>query len=317
MRCALLKQLCQNVSEMRNLLRAQTKHPRILSFEWAGEQESGSKITLYLVTEPVTPLPTLMDEIQLSGTQRSSYISLGLRQVAEAVAFLGQCKLIHGNVCWQSILVTGDLDWRLGFFDVSTDHASLGSSILMRHGSRVHACNSRCTASQPPLSTVCGTILQGPKLRGLSSCTQPALTLAPLTQHSLYRNSQAMAGHYRPGELDKGQFDGPVWAVDAWGVGCLVQEVFSGSCLRGKEHLRETGSIPAEVLADYKALLHSVPAKRLNPAKVRFGLRTHARLRGGVDAFMPCIQLPCRAQPAALRTTHACHAAAGQRLPPK
>lgn len=129
---------------LRTLSRAQTKHPRILSFEWAGEHESGSKITIYLVTEPVTPLPTLIDELQLSGTQRSTYISLGLRQVAEAVTFLGQCKLIHGNVCWQSILVTSDLDWRLGFFDVSTDHASLASSLLMRYTCPVRA--TVCTA---------------------------------------------------------------------------------------------------------------------------------------------------------------------------
>ena len=92
----------------------------------------GTKITIYLVTEPVTPLPTLMDEIQLSGKQRSMYLSLGLRQAAEALAFLRQCSVVHGNVCRATILVTSDLDWRLGFFDVSTDHASLGSSILMR-----------------------------------------------------------------------------------------------------------------------------------------------------------------------------------------
>ena len=108
------------------------RHPRILSFEWTGEQEAGTKITIYLVTEPVTPLPTLMEEIQLSGKQRNMYLSLGLRQAAEALAFLGQCSLVHGNVCRATILVTSDLDWRLGFFDVSTDHASLGSSILMR-----------------------------------------------------------------------------------------------------------------------------------------------------------------------------------------
>jgi SCY1-like protein 1 len=111
----------------------QTKHPRVLRFEWAGETESGGKITFYVVTECVSPLPTVLEELNLSGDQRDMYLSLGLRQVAEAVAFLNnQCKIVHGNVCWHTVLVTEDLDWRLGFMDVSTEYSSLSSSLLVR-----------------------------------------------------------------------------------------------------------------------------------------------------------------------------------------
>jgi hypothetical protein len=36
--------------------------------------------------------------------------------------------------------------------------------------------------------------------------------------------------------------DGPSWAVDAWGLGCLIQEVFSGRPLARTEDLRNTGA---------------------------------------------------------------------------
>lgn len=35
--------------------------------------------------------------------------------------------------------------------------------------------------------------------------------------------------------------DGPAWAVDAWGLGCLMQEVYSGRPLERTEDLRNTG----------------------------------------------------------------------------
>lgn len=88
------------------------------------------------MTEPVTPLPTLLDELALSGNQKHEYLALGLRQVSQAAAFLdNQCKLVHGNVSWASVLVTNDLDWKLGFLDLSTDHVSLSSSNLIRYAS--------------------------------------------------------------------------------------------------------------------------------------------------------------------------------------
>lgn len=35
--------------------------------------------------------------------------------------------------------------------------------------------------------------------------------------------------------------DGPAWGVDAWGLGCLMQEVYSGRPLARTEDLRNTG----------------------------------------------------------------------------
>ena len=41
---------------------------------------------------------------------------------------------------------------------------------------------------------------------------------------------------------------GPPWAVDAWGVGCLMQEAFSGRQLSRTEDLRDTDPIPKPIL---------------------------------------------------------------------
>jgi SCY1-like protein 1 len=48
---------------------------------------------------------------------------------------------------------------------------------------------------------------------------------------------------------------GPPWAVDAWGLGCLMQEVFSGEPLGAVEQLRRTTPIPPALLGDYQKLL--------------------------------------------------------------
>ena len=42
---------------------------------------------------------------------------------------------------------------------------------------------------------------------------------------------------------------GPPWAVDAWGLGCLIQEVYRGAVLTRTEELRDTSSIPKSVLS--------------------------------------------------------------------
>lgn len=47
---------------------------------------------------------------------------------------------------------------------------------------------------------------------------------------------------YKPAELARGEWpviqQGPPWAVDAWGLGCLTQEVFAGSTMTSVENLR-------------------------------------------------------------------------------
>lgn len=53
-------------------------------------------------------------------------------------------------------------------------------------------------------------------------------------------------------QVGKGEWSsipqGPPWAVDAWGLGCLLQETFSGKTLLRAEDLRQTASIPPGIL---------------------------------------------------------------------
>jgi hypothetical protein len=53
-------------------------------------------------------------------------------------------------------------------------------------------------------------------------------------------------------QVGKGEWSaipqGPPWAVDAWGLGCLLQETFSGQRLLRAEDLRQTASIPPGIL---------------------------------------------------------------------
>ncbi|KAG4937263.1 hypothetical protein JHK85_052182 [Glycine max] len=102
------------------------RHPNILSFLHSTEIETydaGSpKVTIYIVTEPVMPLSEKIKELGLEGTQRDEYYALGLHQIAKAVSFLNNdCKLVHGNVCMASVVVTPTLDWKLHAFDVLSE----------------------------------------------------------------------------------------------------------------------------------------------------------------------------------------------------
>lgn len=102
------------------------RHPNILSFLHSTEIETfdggSSKVTIYIVTEPVMPLSDKIQELGLEGTQRDEYYAWGLLQIAKAVSFLNNdCKLVHGNVCLASVVVTPTLDWKLHAFDVLSE----------------------------------------------------------------------------------------------------------------------------------------------------------------------------------------------------
>uniref|UniRef100_A0A7I4DFP3 Protein kinase domain-containing protein n=1 Tax=Physcomitrium patens TaxID=3218 RepID=A0A7I4DFP3_PHYPA len=60
----------------------------------------------------------------------------------------------------------------------------------------------------------------------------------------------------------------PPWALDSWGLGCLIYELFSSAKLAKTEDLRNTSQIPKTLLPDYQKLLASAPVKRLNSAKL-------------------------------------------------
>ncbi|KDP21639.1 hypothetical protein JCGZ_03310 [Jatropha curcas] len=201
------------------------RHPNILSFLYSTEVEtfdgSASRITLYMVTEPVMPLSEKIKELGLEGTQRDEYYAWGLHQIAKAVSFLNNdCKLVHGNVCLASVVVTPTLDWKLHAFDVLSEFDG-----------------SNETATGPMLQY---EWLVGPQ--------------------------------YKPMELVKSDWvairKSPPWAIDSWGLGCLIYELFSGIKLGKTEELRNTSSIPKSLLQDYQRLLSSMPSRRMNTSKL-------------------------------------------------
>ncbi|KAJ7548604.1 hypothetical protein O6H91_07G018900 [Diphasiastrum complanatum] len=201
------------------------RHPNILAFLHGTEVESMeggvTKPTVYIVTEPVMPLAEKIKELNLEGIQREEYYAWGLHQVAKAVSFLNNdCKLVHGNVCLASVVVTPTLDWKLHALDVLSEF----------DGGSVEA-------------------------------------TAPMFQYEWLVGTQ-----YKAMELAKNDWEtirkSPPWAIDSWGIGCLIYELFSGSKLTRTEELRNTVTIPKNLLPDYQRLLGSVPSKRLNSSKL-------------------------------------------------
>ncbi|GKU98241.1 hypothetical protein SLEP1_g11270 [Rubroshorea leprosula] len=201
------------------------RHPNILSFLHSTEVEtldgSTTKVTIYIVTEPVMPLSEKIKELGLQGTQRDEYYAWGLHQIAKAVSFLNNdCKLVHGNVCLASVVVTQTLDWKLHAFDVLSEFDGNNEAAT-------------------------GSMLQYEWLVG---------------------------SQYKPMELVKSDWTtirkSPPWAIDSWGLGCLIYELFSGLKLGKTEELRNTASIPKSLLPDYQRLLSSMPSRRLNTLKL-------------------------------------------------
>ncbi|XP_019052793.1 PREDICTED: probable inactive serine/threonine-protein kinase scy1 isoform X2 [Nelumbo nucifera] len=201
------------------------RHPNILSFLRSTEAETFDgtvmKVTIYIVTEPVMPLSEKIKELGLEGTQRDEYYAWGLCQIAKAVSFLNNdCKLVHGNVCLSSVVVTQTLDWKLHSFDVLSEFDGKNEA-----------------------------------------------STGPMLQYEWLIGSQ-----YKPMELSKSDWalirKSPPWAIDSWGLGCLIYELFSGMRLAKTEDLHNTGSIPKSLLPDYQRLLSSTPARRLNASKL-------------------------------------------------
>ncbi|KAI3458427.1 hypothetical protein Pfo_015090 [Paulownia fortunei] len=201
------------------------RHPNILSFLHSTEAEtldgSGTKVTIYIVTEPVMPLSEKIKELGLEGSQRDEYYAWGLHRIAKAVSFLNNdCKLVHGNVCMASVVVTQTLDWKLHAFDVLSEFDGNNEA-----------------------------------------------STGPMLQYEWLIGSQ-----YKPMELSKSDWSAirksPPWAIDSWGLGCLIYELFSGMKLSRTEELRNTASIPKSLLQDYQRLLSSMPSRRLNSSKL-------------------------------------------------
>ena len=82
-----------------------------------------------------------------------------------------------------------------------------------------------------------------------------------------------MGEQYKAAEVARGDMEAlaaaPPWAADAWGLGCLMHELFAGKRLESADALRDTAAVPAGVTAEYTKLLSQNPARRLNPNKAR------------------------------------------------
>ena len=199
------------------------RHPNVLLMLDTMEIENGNEITIHIVTEAVTPLEVHLRDVPHGTQQREEYLTLGLREIATAVAFLSNdCRLVHGGVGMAAVVVTERLDWKLHGFDLCSELDSIGQGI---HGDA-----------------------------------------------KLIRGAFLVPDQYKPEEFRRGDWvsipEGPSWAIDAWGLGCLIQEVFRGEGLRGTDQLREIDCIPQALLKDYQRLLGSQPARRYNPKKL-------------------------------------------------
>lgn len=94
---------------------------------------------------------------------------------------------------------------------------------------------------------------------------------------------------YKSAELQRGDMDAvsaaPPGAVDSWGMGCLMQEVFSGTTLTAPEQLRNTDAIPKDLLPEYQKLLNQNPARRLSATKVRRAAGTLLTVQSAGHAY--------------------------------
>ncbi|XP_054647043.1 N-terminal kinase-like protein isoform X2 [Dunckerocampus dactyliophorus] len=85
------------------------RHPNILAYVDGLETEK----SLYLVTEPVTPLA-----VQLKDSPGELEVSWGLHQIVKALSFLvNDCHLLHNNLGLWAVFVDRAGEWKLGALD--------------------------------------------------------------------------------------------------------------------------------------------------------------------------------------------------------
>ncbi|XP_045584544.1 N-terminal kinase-like protein isoform X2 [Procambarus clarkii] len=97
------------------------RHPCILTYIDSLESDK----LVYLVTEPVTPLLTWLNDDSLTAAHRATAVSWGLLQVTKGLSFLNNDgNLIHYNVCASSVFVTRAGEWKLGGVEYSSSDSS-------------------------------------------------------------------------------------------------------------------------------------------------------------------------------------------------
>lgn len=105
------------------LMRLKTlRHPDILKYLTSVE---GSDGTIYIATEPATPLATILEN-DPSKIDRES-IQWGLFTVSRALGFMHSSGLIHGRLNPSTVFVTPTGDWKLAGLECVTPHTSAAS----------------------------------------------------------------------------------------------------------------------------------------------------------------------------------------------
>ncbi|XP_062381357.1 N-terminal kinase-like protein [Sardina pilchardus] len=103
------------------------RHPNILAYVDGLETEK----SLYLVTEPVTPLSTHLKARPDMGGSGELEVSWGLHQIVKALSFVvNDCHLLHNNVGIWTVFVDRAGEWKLGGLDYMTSQQGDTSGLL-------------------------------------------------------------------------------------------------------------------------------------------------------------------------------------------
>ena len=108
----------------------------------------------------------------------------------------------------------------------------LAASPQVRHQSRIfgalEVAPHRHICPAPVSHTLCASL----------SVTHSIFPPYPVPQAA----SWMVGNQYKPAELGKAEWEtvreSPPWAVDAWGLGCLIQEICSCTSMKSVEDLR-------------------------------------------------------------------------------
>ena len=249
----------------------QLRHPNILAYRDAVEVPDGrGGVAVYLVTEPATPLLDAMRDLDAemargppppASASSAANANANANAAADAAANAADANNAGPPPSSSPADRRRQRDEYLatGVLHMARAVAFLNNDCGLVHG---HVCGA----------AVLVTETLDWKLSGFDFVTEHQ-SVGSLGATAFLAAAPAQAARqYVPGELARGDWravaEGPAWAVDAWGLGCLIREAFSGAPLAAMEQLRDTACIPPSVLPDYQRLLASTPARRLNPAAI-------------------------------------------------
>ena len=99
-----------------------------------------------------------------------------------------------------------------------------------------------------------------------------------------------LARQYLAPEMARGEWEavaaGPAWAPDAWGLGGLMAEAFTGQPLSSLDGLRSSAaSLPPPVTRAYQRLLATAPSRRLDPRALVASGALHTPAAKALDAL--------------------------------